>query len=129
MNDQIEIQPCGPITGSIRPPGSKSLTNRAMICAALANGESMLTGALDSDDTRVMIEGLRRLDIEVEHTPSEQTIRVVGCNGRLQPRRDETVKLFLGNSGTSIRFLAAMGRTRKRQVSSRWHCPHATATD
>ena len=50
-------------------PGSKSLTNRALIVAALADGPSTLTGALDSDDTRVMVEALRRLGIAVEHDP------------------------------------------------------------
>ena len=61
MTESMEIQPvAGPIRGRVRPPGSKSITNRALVCAALAEGVSTLTGALDSEDTRVMIDGLGR---------------------------------------------------------------------
>src|SRR5882724_7568926 len=67
MSDSIEINPVGrPLQSRIRPPGSKSITNRALVCAALADGTSTLTGALDSEDTRVMIDALRRLGIEIE---------------------------------------------------------------
>ena len=66
MTDPLAIPLCPhPIRGSIRPPGSKSITNRALICAALASGESLLTGALDSQDTRVMVAGLQSLGISV----------------------------------------------------------------
>jgi len=54
-----------PVQGSIRPPGSKSITNRALVCAALARGTSRLSGALDSQDTRVMAAGLSALGIGV----------------------------------------------------------------
>ena len=64
MVDAIAIQPTGPIRGSIRPPGSKSITNRALVCAALADGRSTLTGALESEDTQVMVESLGRLGLE-----------------------------------------------------------------
>ena len=67
MTESLEIQTvAGPIRGRVRPPGSKSITNRALVCAALADGVTRLSGALDSEDTRVMIDGLRRLGIEVE---------------------------------------------------------------
>ena len=82
MTDTIEIQPAGRLRATIRPPGSKSITNRALVCAALAEGRSLLTGALDSDDTRVMIEGLGRMGIAVRHDPAERTISVSGCDGR-----------------------------------------------
>ncbi len=65
MTSSIEIQPVSRIVGVIRPPGSKSITNRALVCAALAHGRSDLTGVLDSDDTRVMIQSLQRLGIEL----------------------------------------------------------------
>ena len=52
MSDTIEIKPSDPIDGVIRPPGSKSITNRALVCAALAEGTSTLTGVLDSDPIR-----------------------------------------------------------------------------
>ncbi len=66
MNDTIEITPAaGPVRGRIRPPGSKSITNRALVCAALAEGDSKLLGALESEDTRVMAHSLRHLEIAV----------------------------------------------------------------
>ncbi len=105
MPQAIEIIPSGPLRATIRPPGSKSITNRAMVCAALAQGDSTLAGALDSDDTRVMIDGLRRLGIRVEHDPATAEIRVAGCQG-CPPAAG--AKLFVGNSGTTIRFLTAL---------------------
>lgn len=95
----------GPVHGSIRPPGSKSLTNRALITAALANGTTVLSGVLASDDTRVMVESLGRLGISVEHDIDAGTMQVAGCSGHL-PSGD--AELWLENSGTSIRFLTAM---------------------
>ncbi len=105
MTDTLEIQPSGPIHGTIRPPGSKSITNRALICAALAEGTSTLTGALDSDDTRVMIEGLRQLGLAIDHDPAQQTIRVRGCGGRPAATGAD---IAVGNSGTTVRFLTAL---------------------
>ena len=105
MTDAIEIQPTSPLRATIRPPGSKSITNRALICAALAEGESLLTGALESDDTRVMIGGLTQLGIELRHDAAARTIRVTGCNGRLPAA---SADLMLGNSGTTVRFLTAV---------------------
>lgn len=106
MPTTIAILPAShPVRGTIRPPGSKSLTNRALIVAALAEGTSLLAGALDSQDTRVMVESLGRLGIGVEHTPAAATLSVVGCGGALPAR---TADLWLENSGTSIRFLTAV---------------------
>ncbi len=114
MTSALEIQPTGPLRATIRPPGSKSLTNRALICAALAHGESLLLGALDSEDTRVMIAALCQLGIRVEYDIKAKTIRVSGCHGR--PPAVEA-DLFVANSGTTIRFLSALatlGRGRFR---------------
>src|SRR5918998_1253952 len=97
-----------PASARVRVPGSKSLTNRALVVAALADGASTLTGALDSEDTRVMVEGLRRLGLAVEHDPGAATIAVRGCGGRL-PATDAA--LFVANSGTTLRFLTAMVAT------------------
>jgi 3-phosphoshikimate 1-carboxyvinyltransferase len=106
MDDSLEIAvPPGPAKGSVRPPGSKSITNRALVCAALANGVSTLTGALDSDDTRVMIDGLRRLGIEVESRDGGTTLSVQGTNGQIPALEAD---LFCANSGTTIRFLTAI---------------------
>jgi 3-phosphoshikimate 1-carboxyvinyltransferase len=101
----IAIETLGqPICATVRPPGSKSLTNRALIVAALAGGSSRLTGALDSDDTRVMTESLRRLGLRLTHDKATHTIEIAGCAGR--PPAD-SAELWLENSGTSIRFLTA----------------------
>lgn len=105
MTDSLEIRTTGPIVGSIRPPGSKSITNRALVCAALAGGESLLSGVLDSDDTQVMIEALRQLGIPVAHDASARTLRVQGCGGRPPATQAD---LFVGNSGTTMRFLTAL---------------------
>ncbi len=89
----------------MRPPGSKSITNRALILAALAEGTSQLSGVLDSQDTQVMIASLRRLGIGITHDPAGGTARIVGCGGRPPANSAE---LWLENSGTSMRFLTAV---------------------
>lgn len=93
-----------PVTGGIRPPGSKSLSNRAFIVAALANGTSRLTGMLDGDDTQVMLESWRRLGLGIEGSLEEGHVQIEGCGGK--PPASEA-ELWLKNSGTSIRFLTA----------------------
>lgn len=106
MSDSVEIVPVsGPVRGTIRPPGSKSLTNRALVVAALAKGTSHLTGVLHSQDTRVMIESLRRLGLTVEHDQIRDEVRIEGAAGNPAATRAE---LWLENSGTSIRFLTAL---------------------
>lgn len=90
--------------GAITPPGSKSITNRAIVCAALADGESRLSGVLDSEDTHVMIAAWQQVGVEIEHDVASRQLRIVGCGGQLPQRPAE---LFVGNSGTTIRFLTA----------------------
>jgi 3-phosphoshikimate 1-carboxyvinyltransferase len=106
MSESLEIKPVdGPIRATIRPPGSKSITNRALVCAGLADGISTLIGALNSEDTRVMIGGLRRLGIEVESQDAGQTLIVRGAGGAIPAR---SADIFCANSGTTIRFLTAL---------------------
>ena len=106
MPDFIEIQPAtGPIQSTIRPPGSKSITNRALPLAAMAAGRSVLTGVLDSDDTQFMIESLRRLGIEIETDWDQHCVSVNGCGGQFP---NSNAELFIGNSGTTVRFLSAI---------------------
>ena len=105
MDNWIEIQPCGPLEAEIQPPGSKSITNRALVCAAFAHGTSVLTGALDSEDTRVMISSLRQLGIEIAIDQGGTRLQVKGCNG-IPPTKQAS--LFVANSGTTMRFLTAM---------------------
>lgn len=102
----IEIDPvAGPVTGNIRPPGSKSITNRAFILAALADGTTKLTGVLDSEDTRVMSRSLTELGFEVETDFRACEATIVGQGGRIP---NSSAQLFVENSGTSIRFLTAL---------------------
>jgi 3-phosphoshikimate 1-carboxyvinyltransferase len=112
----IEIVPLTqPVRAEITVPGSKSITNRALILAALADGEVTLTGALWSEDTQVMTEALRALgfDVRVENDPAEfcnRTITVKGQGGKIPKAgtAEQPLDLFVGNAGTAARFLAAM---------------------
>ncbi|MCX7420836.1 MAG: 3-phosphoshikimate 1-carboxyvinyltransferase [Planctomycetia bacterium] len=92
------------LNGTVRPPGSKSLTNRAIVIAALAQGTSTLTNVLDSQDTQVMLESWRRLGVIVEHNTVEKSVILRGCSGQFP---QTSAVLWLENSGTSIRFLTA----------------------
>ena len=113
MSDSIEIEVSGPVRGSIRPPGSKSITNRALVCAALAEGRSTLRGVLDSEDTRVMIDSLGRLGLAVEHNKASSTVQIEGCGGRPSvPEAD----LYIANSGTTVRFLTALATLGKGRI-------------
>jgi 3-phosphoshikimate 1-carboxyvinyltransferase len=105
VRHSLAIQTTGPLRATVSPPGSKSITNRALICAALANGSSRLTGALDSEDTRVMIEALRKIDIAVHHDLAAKTLDVFGCSGKIPSAGAD---LYAANSGTTVRFLTAL---------------------
>ena len=112
----LEIVPwSGPPAANITVPGSKSITNRALILAALAQGETRLQNALWSDDTQVMVAGLQRLGyvIDVEADPAEagnRHLRVVGQGGFVPAggTRETPTEIFVGLAGTAARFLAAM---------------------
>ena len=105
-SEMLELAPVTlPVRGTVKVPGSKSITNRALLIAALADGESILTGALYSDDTRYMASALNQLGIRVVTDPDAGNFVVTGCGGDIPATEAE---LFLGNSGTSMRFLAAM---------------------
>jgi len=104
--DSIEIQPIDrPLLASVRPPGSKSITNRALVCAALADGATTLLGALDSEDTRVMVDALRALGIRVQADATRGELRVTGTAGQIPAG---CADLYVANSGTTVRFLTAM---------------------
>ncbi len=102
----VSIQPLStPPDAAVRLPGSKSYTNRALIAAALADGPSVLTGALFSDDTRYMQAALSELGIAVRSDEATARIDVVGGAGMVA---DRDCQLFVGNAGTAARFLTAM---------------------
>src|SRR5438045_3690265 len=105
MPDEL-IEPLpAPFAATVTPPGSKSLTNRALVLAALSDGVCDLSNVLFADDTEVMIESLMRLGFHVVINHDEQAVRVHGRGGHID-RHD--VELFCGNSGTTIRFLTAL---------------------
>ncbi|MBM3840878.1 MAG: 3-phosphoshikimate 1-carboxyvinyltransferase [Verrucomicrobia bacterium] len=115
LPDLIEIVPLAePVGAEITVPGSKSITNRTLILAALAGGETKLEGALWSEDTQVMVEALQKLGFEVKVAldPEEfcnRTITVHGLGGRIPNggTPEKLLELFVGNAGTAARFLSA----------------------
>lgn len=94
-----------PPNASVRVPGSKSLTNRALLAAALAQGPTRLTNALFSDDSHYFATALQQLGFQVELDHAEQSMTVHGLGGRIPAKNAE---LFIGNAGTAARFLTAM---------------------
>jgi 3-phosphoshikimate 1-carboxyvinyltransferase len=104
--DKLPIVPfTRPVRGTLALPGSKSITNRALILAALAARPVTLRGALFSRDTVLMIEALRALGFAVQADESARTIVVQGRGGGIPNR---TARLFVGNAGTAARFLTAL---------------------
>ncbi len=108
-----EIIPVDTLDAVVEVPGSKSLTQRALIAAALAKGESTLHGPLASEDTAYTMTALRQMGIDVDDSDPAAWV-VQGAGGRVQaPEQD----IFLGNNGTATRFLtsvAALGKGRFR---------------
>ncbi|MFN9367728.1 MAG: 3-phosphoshikimate 1-carboxyvinyltransferase [Planctomycetia bacterium] len=94
-----------PVRGTVRPPGSKSITNRALVCAALARGRSRLSGVLDSQDTRVMAAGLAALGIKLHADWDAGIVDVVGAGGSIPAT---TATIDCAASGTTMRFLSAV---------------------
>ena len=108
-----------PPDATVRVPGSKSITNRALVCAALAPGETTLTGALFADDTEAMVEALRSLGAEVSCLPGEATMRIRGTGGTVGPAEGSVVDARM--SGTTGRFLAPVLALSERPVTLDGH--------
>lgn len=104
MSDSIEVAPGGPLRGTISVPGDKSISHRALICNALANGEAEIRGLLDSADCRSTISCLRQWGVEFEESADRVVVRSPGQDGFQQA----TGVLDCGNSGTSIRLLSGV---------------------
>jgi len=98
----ITVDPIHRAAGAVRMPGSKSISNRVLLLAALADGATLLLDLLDADDTRVMRDALSALGVNLE--AAEGGLRVRGCAGHF-PRGE--AQLFLGNAGTAFRSLTA----------------------
>ena len=102
--DYLDLAPVRRAGGTVKLPGSKSISNRILLLAALARGETRIHDVLDSDDTRYMLNALRKLGIEwVQEGP--EVLRVRGAHGVFPNKRAE---LFLGNAGTAFRPLTAV---------------------
>lgn len=105
MNDSLLIKPFrSPARGLAQVPGSKSITNRALILAALAEGETLLTGALFSRDTLILIKALRSLGFLIKDDSAARTIRIKGEAGKIP---SSSADIHVGNAGTAARFLTA----------------------
>ena len=103
----LDLPPLNGASGTVRLPGSKSISNRVLLLAGLAAGTTAVHDLLDSDDTRVMLDALRKLGctLRQEAGPQGQVLHVTGLGGRLAVHEAE---IFLGNAGTAMRPLAAV---------------------
>jgi 3-phosphoshikimate 1-carboxyvinyltransferase len=98
----LDLGPFSRASGTVRLPGSKSISNRVLLLAALAEGETTITNLLDSDDTRVMLDALEKLGVRLKR--DGDTCVVTGTRGAFTAR---SADLFLGNAGTAVRPLTA----------------------
>ncbi|NQZ79794.1 MAG: 3-phosphoshikimate 1-carboxyvinyltransferase [Colwellia sp.] len=103
--EQLTLNPIGKINGEVFLPGSKSLSNRALLLAALANGETKITNLLVSDDINHMLDALKSLGIQYTLSDCGTECTVVGNNGFFNS--NEPLELYLGNAGTAMRPLCA----------------------
>ena len=100
----VDLAPIRRVRGTVRLPGSKSISNRILLLAALARGETVIRDVLESDDTGYMLQALRALGVKSE-SAGAQAVRVTGGDGSFPSRQ---AKLFLGNAGTAFRPLTAV---------------------
>ncbi|MET3496095.1 bifunctional 3-phosphoshikimate 1-carboxyvinyltransferase/cytidylate kinase [Variovorax boronicumulans] len=100
----LDLPPLTGAAGTVQLPGSKSISNRVLLLAALASGTTTIHDLLDSDDTRVMLAALRALGCGIQ--PAGSTVQITGLGGQLKPS-ETLLPLFLGNAGTAMRPLTA----------------------
>ncbi|WP_172622641.1 3-phosphoshikimate 1-carboxyvinyltransferase [Leminorella richardii] len=103
--ESLTLQPVARFDGEINLPGSKSVSNRALLLAAMAQGTTRLTNLLDSDDVRHMLNALKTLGVHFQLSDCRTICDVEGQGGRLKAA--SAVEIFLGNAGTAMRPLAA----------------------
>ena len=100
--------PPGPMSATVSPPGSKSLTNRALILAALASGRSTMRGCLDSEDTRVMLTALERFGLAPVVSDERRIVSLSGKGGPPDALAEPTRAIEVATAGTAARFLTAV---------------------
>lgn len=105
MQESLTLQPVALVKGTVNLPGSKSVSNRALLLAALAKGTTRLTNLLDSDDVRYMLNALQALGVSFTLSANRTVCEVIGQGGPLHA--DKPLELFLGNAGTAMRPLTA----------------------
>lgn len=103
--ESLTLQPIARVDGTINLPGSKSVSNRALLLAALAHGKTVLTNLLDSDDVRHMLNALTALGVSYTLSADRTRCEIIGNGGPLHA--EGAPELFLGNAGTAMRPLAA----------------------
>lgn len=103
--EQLTLNPINKINGEVFLPGSKSLSNRALLIAALANGETKITNLLASDDIKHMLNALKSLGVQYTLSECGTECTVIGNNGFFSSNK--TLELYLGNAGTAMRPLCA----------------------
>ncbi len=103
--ESLTLQPIARVDGTINLPGSKSVSNRALLLAALAHGKTVLTNLLDSDDVRHMLNALTALGVSYTLSADRTRCEIIGNGGPLHA--ESARELFLGNAGTAMRPLAA----------------------
>jgi 3-phosphoshikimate 1-carboxyvinyltransferase len=104
--EHLDLAPATRAAGTLRLPGSKSISNRTLLLAALARGDTELNALLDSDDTRVMREALATLGVAIDTVDGAENLRVHGL-GPARAFPNKRAELFLGNAGTAFRPLTA----------------------
>ena len=107
---QYHVTPVGRLSATVRPPGSRSHTNRALVVAALASGPSTLTGILKSEDTQVMLDAWRALGVMVTGGEVPTTVSIDGCGGLIPAQNGE---IWVAASGTTMRFLTGVLTTAR----------------
>jgi len=105
--EQLLLNPIKKVDGEINLPGSKSLSNRALLLAALAQGTTTLTNLLDSDDIRHMLTALKKLGVSYQLSADKKQCVVEGLGGAFSTQALGELELFLGNAGTAMRPLCA----------------------
>ncbi|MCD8300846.1 MAG: 3-phosphoshikimate 1-carboxyvinyltransferase [Clostridiales bacterium] len=98
-------RPIGPTNWTVEVPGSKSITNRALLMSALSSGSVTLRGVQFSDDCRVFLEALKTLGFGLSVSEDERQVTVAGCNGKIPLSSGD---IYVGSAGTAARFLTAM---------------------
>ena len=113
--EQLTLKPIKKVEGTVRLPGSKSLSNRILLLAALAEGTTKVENLLDSDDIRYMVDALKVLGLDFTEDRENNILEITGCGGEFPV---EGADLFLGNAVRAIALSPPLWRRRARVLLS-----------